>query len=63
MIPAIEEILIQTRRTINLCSFTHAKTLFLAVVLDFVLLALVKIAVHSWNHPLHIAEIKSESQR
>jgi hypothetical protein len=24
---------------------------------------LVKIAVHSWNHPLHIAEIKSESQR
>jgi hypothetical protein len=27
----------------NLCSFTHSKTLFLAVVLDFVLLALIKI--------------------
>jgi hypothetical protein len=30
----------------NLCSFTHSKTLFLAVVLDFVLLA--------WYHPLWI---------
>ena len=27
----------------NLCSFTHSKTLFLVVVLDFVLLALIKI--------------------
>jgi hypothetical protein len=27
----------------NLSSFTHSKTLFLAVVLDFVLLALIKI--------------------
>jgi hypothetical protein len=27
----------------NLCSFTHSKTLFLAVLLDFVLLALIKI--------------------
>jgi hypothetical protein len=27
----------------NLCSFTHSRTLFLAVVLDFVLLALIKI--------------------
>jgi hypothetical protein len=28
---------------INLCSFTHSTTFFLAVVLDFVLLALIKI--------------------
>jgi hypothetical protein len=27
----------------NLCSFTHSETLFLAVVLDFVLLTLIKI--------------------
>jgi hypothetical protein len=27
----------------NLCGFTHSKALFLAVVLDFVLLALIKI--------------------
>jgi hypothetical protein len=27
----------------NLCRFTHSRTLFLAVVLDFVLLALIKI--------------------
>jgi hypothetical protein len=32
-----------SRNTVEHCSFTHSKTLFLAVVLDFVLLALIKI--------------------
>jgi hypothetical protein len=33
----------RTYLTTNLCSFTHSKTLFLTVVLDFVILALIKI--------------------
>jgi hypothetical protein len=39
----------------NLCSFTHSKTLFLAVMLDFVLLAwLDQNLVYSWNHPFYL---------
>jgi hypothetical protein len=33
----------EIRRATNFFSFTHSMTLFLAVVLDFVLLALIKI--------------------
>jgi hypothetical protein len=39
----------------NVCSFTHSKTVFLAVVLDFVLLArLGQNLVKSWNHPFEM---------
>ena len=35
----------------NLCSFTHSKTLFLAVVLEFRSSCLDQNLVYSWNHP------------